>query len=74
MAMEIENNDEVLISENTQSSAMLESIKEMLPKLPAPATRDLALFLQSSAGPEFFSGNWPSWPVRWRSSPGQPSR
>lgn len=33
--------------------------KEMLPKLPAPATRDLALFLQSSAGPEFFSGNWP---------------
>jgi len=33
--------------------------KEMLPKIPAPATRDLALFLQSDAGHAFFSGNWP---------------
>ena len=33
--------------------------KEMLPKLPAPANRDLALFLRSDAGPAFFSGNWP---------------
>lgn len=32
--------------------------KEMLPKLPAPAHRDLGLFLHSSAGQEFFSGNW----------------
>ena len=38
---------------------MMVAAKEMLPKLPAPAHRDLALFLQSSAGPEFFSGNWP---------------
>ena len=37
----------------------LVAAKEMLPKVPAPADRDLALFLQSSAGPEFFSGNWP---------------
>lgn len=33
--------------------------KEMLPKIAAPATRDLALFLQSDAGQAFFSGNWP---------------
>ena len=33
--------------------------KEMLPKVPAPANRDLALFLQSDAGQTFFSGNWP---------------
>ncbi len=35
------------------------AVKEMLPKLPMPATRDMGLFLQSSAGEEFFSGNWP---------------
>jgi CAAX protease family protein len=33
--------------------------KEELPKLPAPVDRDQALFLQSPAGHEFFSGNWP---------------
>jgi membrane protease YdiL (CAAX protease family) len=33
--------------------------KEMLPKLPMPATRDMELFLKSSDGQEFFSGNWP---------------
>jgi membrane protease YdiL (CAAX protease family) len=33
--------------------------KEELPKIPAPVERDQALFLQSAAGQEFFSGNWP---------------
>lgn len=33
--------------------------KEELPKLAAPAHRDQAAFLQSVAGQEFFSGNWP---------------
>ena len=33
--------------------------KEELPKLPAPVDRDQGLFLQSAAGQEFFSGNWP---------------
>ena len=33
--------------------------KEMLPKLPMPTDRDMGLFLQSSAGQDFFSGNWP---------------
>jgi len=32
--------------------------REMLPKLPAPAGRDLGDFLQSAVGQEFFSGNW----------------
>lgn len=32
--------------------------KEELPKIPAPVDRDQALFLQSAAGHEFFSGNW----------------
>lgn len=35
------------------------AVKELLPKLPMPATRDMGLFLDSSAGQEFFSGNWP---------------
>jgi hypothetical protein len=35
------------------------AVKEELPKLPAPVDRDQALFLQSPAGHEFFSGNWP---------------
>jgi uncharacterized protein len=35
------------------------AVKELLPKLPMPATRDMGLFLESSAGQEFFSGNWP---------------
>lgn len=35
------------------------AIKELLPKLPAPAARDLGLFLESTAGQEFFAGNWP---------------
>ena len=33
--------------------------KEELPMLPAPVDRDQASFLQSVAGQEFFSGNWP---------------
>jgi membrane protease YdiL (CAAX protease family) len=33
--------------------------KEELPKLAAPVHRDQGLFLQSVAGQEFFSGNWP---------------
>ncbi|MGB8381275.1 MAG: CPBP family intramembrane glutamic endopeptidase [Dermatophilaceae bacterium] len=32
--------------------------KEALPKIPAPVHRDQALFLQSVAGQDFFSGNW----------------
>ena len=32
---------------------------EEIPKLPVPGHRDLATFLQSDAGQEFFSGNWP---------------
>jgi len=35
------------------------AVKELLPKLPMPATRDMKLFLESTAGQEFFSGNWP---------------
>jgi membrane protease YdiL (CAAX protease family) len=35
------------------------AVNEMLPKLPMPATRDMGLFLESNAGQEFFSGNWP---------------
>lgn len=31
---------------------------ELLPALPAPADRDLAVFLGSEAGQSFFSGNW----------------
>ena len=38
---------------------LLIAAKEMLPSLPAPTTRDLGLFLGSSAGQDFFSGNWP---------------
>ncbi len=32
---------------------------EEIPKMPVPGHRDLATFLQSSAGQEFFMGNWP---------------
>ena len=35
------------------------ALKEELPTLPTPAGRDLAVFLDSSAGQAFFSGNWP---------------
>ena len=35
------------------------AVNELLPKLPMPATRDMGLFLESNAGQEFFSGNWP---------------
>jgi membrane protease YdiL (CAAX protease family) len=35
------------------------TVKELLPKLPMPAARDMGLFLESTAGQEFFSGNWP---------------
>ena len=31
---------------------------EEIPKIPSPSQRDLATFLQSNAGQEFFSGNW----------------
>ena len=37
---------------------LLVAAKEELPKIPAPVERDQALFLQSAAGQEFFSGNW----------------
>ena len=33
--------------------------REEVPKIPAPVGRDLGAFLQSAAGQEFFSGNWP---------------
>jgi membrane protease YdiL (CAAX protease family) len=33
--------------------------KEMLPHLTGPETRDMGLFLASTAGQDFFSGNWP---------------
>jgi uncharacterized protein len=38
---------------------LLVAAKEELPKLAAPVNRDQGLFLQSVAGQEFFSGNWP---------------
>ena len=38
---------------------LLVAAKEELPKLPAPVHRDQGLFLQSAAGQDFFSGNWP---------------
>lgn len=38
---------------------LLVAAKEQLPKVPAPVERDQGLFLQSAAGQEFFSGNWP---------------
>jgi membrane protease YdiL (CAAX protease family) len=38
--------------------AFLVYARELLPKLPAPAGRDLGDFLQSPVGQEFFSGNW----------------
>lgn len=37
----------------------LVAAKEDLPKIPAPVDRDQALFLQSAAGQDFFTGNWP---------------
>jgi len=33
--------------------------REEVPEIPAPVSRDLANFLQSTVGHEFFSGNWP---------------
>jgi uncharacterized protein len=38
--------------------AFLVYARELLPKLPAPAGRDLGDFLQSPVGQEFFDGNW----------------
>ena len=38
---------------------LLVAAKEQLPKLPSPVDRDQGTFLQSVAGHEFFSGNWP---------------
>ena len=38
---------------------LLVAAKEELPKIPAPVDRDQSLFLQSAAGQDFFSGNWP---------------
>lgn len=38
--------------------AVLAWAREMLPKLPAPASRDLGLFLSSDLGQSFLSGNW----------------
>lgn len=38
--------------------AVLAWAREMLPKLPAPESRDLGLFLSSDLGQSFLSGNW----------------
>ncbi|MGZ4626859.1 MAG: CPBP family intramembrane glutamic endopeptidase [Kineosporiaceae bacterium] len=38
---------------------LLIAAKEELPKLVAPVSRDQGAFLQSLAGHQFFSGNWP---------------
>jgi membrane protease YdiL (CAAX protease family) len=38
--------------------AVLAWAREMLPKLPAPESRDLGLFLSSELGQSFLSGNW----------------
>jgi uncharacterized protein len=38
--------------------AVLAWAREMLPKLPAPESRDLGLFLASDLGQSFLSGNW----------------
>ncbi|GAA1962339.1 type II CAAX endopeptidase family protein [Microbacterium deminutum] len=38
--------------------SLLVYAREELPKLPAPAGRDLGDFLHSAVGQEFFSGNW----------------
>ncbi len=37
---------------------LLVAAKEALPKIPAPVDRDQALFFESAAGQDFFSGNW----------------
>lgn len=37
---------------------MLFAAEELLPALPTPPSRDLGLFLGSSAGQQFMSGNW----------------
>jgi membrane protease YdiL (CAAX protease family) len=37
---------------------LLIAAEELLPTLPTPATRDLSLFLGSSEGQSFLSGNW----------------
>ena len=34
------------------------AVEELLPTLPTPATRDMALFLGSGTGQAFLSGNW----------------
>jgi membrane protease YdiL (CAAX protease family) len=38
--------------------ALAVAAKEALPKPPAPADRDLGMFLNSAAGQDFLSGNW----------------
>ena len=37
---------------------LLVAAKEALPRIPAPVDRDQALFFGSTAGQEFFAGNW----------------
>jgi membrane protease YdiL (CAAX protease family) len=37
---------------------LLVAATEALPKIPAPVDRDQGLFLDSTAGQEFFAGNW----------------
>jgi uncharacterized protein len=37
---------------------LLVAAEQMLPSIPAPVDRDLGLFLGSTPGQEFFSGNW----------------
>jgi uncharacterized protein len=45
--------------ERESAARVAVAAKEALPKLPAPVDRDQALFFESAAGQEFFSGNWP---------------
>ena len=56
--------DEVLVKAHAigvcmPETAVRKGTYKWMPKLPAPVSRDLALFLGSTEGQEFFSGNWP---------------
>lgn len=40
-------------------AVLVVGVEQVLPSLPAPAGRDLGIFLRSSEGHDFLSGNWP---------------
>jgi membrane protease YdiL (CAAX protease family) len=40
-------------------AVLVVGLEQVLPKVSAPATRDLGAFLRSATGHEFLSGNWP---------------